>query len=285
MNAMARVALSATSFFLFAYDAYSQDAAHEKAGTISMSVQTVANNPARATTIGLPAPPSHRPIVTGAPYSAEVVSERIQTLADGTHITQKAQSTKQYRDSEGRTRTESFPGGAQVAEIHDSVTGFRYILDVQNHIAHRFAPPAQRTGGVASLAQAVPADSLAANSAPARALTPTQSAPDHPQTSTESLGSQTIEGVYVEGKRTTVTFPVGSMGNDRPLVRIMEYWTSPELKLTVVSKNSDLRMGDSTMRLQNINRSEPDLALFRVPADYQIVDENGERVEIKITRP
>ena len=124
MNAMARVALSATSFFLFAYDAYSQDAAQEKAGTISMSVQTEANNPARATTIGLPAPPSHRPVVTGAPYSAEVVSERIQTLADGTHITQNAQSTKQYRDSQGRTRTETFPGGAQVAEIHDSVTGF-----------------------------------------------------------------------------------------------------------------------------------------------------------------
>ena len=75
------------------------------------------------------------------------------------------------------------------------------------------------------------------------------------------------------------------MGNDRPLIRVMEYWTSPDLKLTVVSKNSDLRMGDSTMRLQNINRSEPDPALFRVPADYQIVDENGDRVEIKITRP
>jgi hypothetical protein len=155
---------------------------------------------------------------------------------------------------------------------------------VQNHIAHRFAPPAERTGGVASFAQAVPADSLPVNS-PARGLTPTQNAPDHPQTSTESLGSQTIEGVYVEGKKTTVTFPVGSMGNDRPLIRVMEYWTSPDLKLTVVSKNSDLRMGDSTMRLQNINRSEPDPALFRVPADYQIVDENGDRVEIKITRP
>jgi hypothetical protein len=39
------------------------------------------------------------------------------------------------------------------------------------------------------------------------------------------------------------------------------------------------------MRLQNINRSEPDPALFRVPSDYQIVDENGDRVQIKFTHP
>jgi hypothetical protein len=39
------------------------------------------------------------------------------------------------------------------------------------------------------------------------------------------------------------------------------------------------------MRLQNINRSEPDPALFRVPRDYQIVDESGDQVEIKISRP
>jgi hypothetical protein len=285
MNAMARIALSATSFFFFAYDAYSQQAAQEKTGTISMSVQAVANNPPRATTIRLSAPSSHRPVVTGEPYSAEVVSERIQTLANGTHITQKAQSTKQYRDSEGRTRTETLPGGAQVVEIHDSVTGFSYILDVQNHIAHRFAPPTEKTVGVASYGQVAPADSPSANSAPARDLTPTHDAPDRPQTSTESLGSQTIEGVYVEGQKTTVTFPVGLTGNDRPLVRVMESWISPALKITVVSKNSDPRMGDSTMHLRNINLSELDPALFSVPADYQIIDENGEKVEIKITRP
>jgi hypothetical protein len=46
------------------------------------------------------------PIVTGAPYSAEETGENVQTLTDGTHITQKQVTTKFYRDSEGRTRTE-----------------------------------------------------------------------------------------------------------------------------------------------------------------------------------
>ena len=284
MNAMPRIALIAASFFFFAYEAYAQQPAQEKTGTISMSVQT-ANNPPRTTTIDLPAPSPNGPVVTGEPYSAEVIYERIQTLADGTHLTQKAHSTKQYRDSEGRTRVETSPGGAQVVEIDDSVSGFRYLLDLQNHVAHRFAPPAESTSGDASYAQTTRVDSSAANSAPARGITPTQTPSDQPQRSTESLGSQTVEGVYVEGKKTTTTFPVGFMGNDRPLVRVTESWISSDLKLTVVSKSSDPRMGESTMRFRNINRSEPDPALFGVPADYQIVDENGEKVEIRITHP
>jgi len=45
--------------------------------------------------------------VVGHPYSADQVSEHVQTLADGTHITQAMQqTTKLYRDSAGRTRTE-----------------------------------------------------------------------------------------------------------------------------------------------------------------------------------
>lgn len=75
------------------------------------------------------------------------------------------------------------------------------------------------------------------------------------------------------------------MGNDRPLVRASEFWYSPELKIEVLLKYSDPRSGESTVRLRNIDRSEPDPALFRVPPDYQIVDETGDRVEIKITRP
>jgi len=48
--------------------------------------------------------------VTGAPYSAEEITEHVQTLVDGTHITQPSRKTVFYRDSSGRTRIErSFP--------------------------------------------------------------------------------------------------------------------------------------------------------------------------------
>ena len=50
------------------------------------------------------------PPVTGAPYSALETDEKVQTLADGTHITTTLSATKKFRDSAGRTRNEeSFP--------------------------------------------------------------------------------------------------------------------------------------------------------------------------------
>ncbi len=93
--------------------------------------------------------------------------------------------------------------------------------------------------------------------------------------SSESLGTQTMEGVTVEGHRTTTTIPVGVQGNDRPLVSTNETWTSPDLKVTVLMKNSDPRNGENIMRLTNITVGEPDPALFQPPADYTVVDEKG----------
>jgi hypothetical protein len=44
------------------------------------------------------------------------------------------------------------------------------------------------------------------------------------------------------------------------------------LRVVVLSKHSDPRNGDTTDRLINIDRSEPDPALFRPPADYTITE-------------
>lgn len=92
------------------------------------------------------------------------------------------------------------------------------------------------------------------------------------QVSTEDLGSQTMEGVLANGVRTTNTIPAGQIGNDRPIVVVTEVWTSPELKTIVYSKRSDPRMGDSTFKLTNIERTEPDASLFTVPPDFKVVD-------------
>ncbi|HSS97965.1 MAG TPA: hypothetical protein VLK33_13085, partial [Terriglobales bacterium] len=89
---------------------------------------------------------------------------------------------------------------------------------------------------------------------------------------TEELGTQTMEGVLVNGVRTTHTIPVGEIGNDRPLAIVTEVWTSPELNTIVYSKRSDPRMGEQTFRLTNISRAEPSASLFTVPGDYKILD-------------
>ena len=287
-----RIALSATTLLLLTCPAHAQQPSQGSAsgGVVAVSVQS-GRAPGHTMTIGMPAPFVNNRPTTGAPYSAEEALDHTQTLADGTHITQKTRISKLFRDSEGRTRSErpmfmgmeSNSGDVIIAEIADPVSGSRYILDTYSHIAHRFSPPEKSSEPVRSeVARAVP---QGAASAPTRQAASRPPQANRPENVTESLGNQVIEGVMVEGKKTTTTFPIGMMGNDRPLVRVNEYWFSPELKITVLSKDSDPRMGESTMRLQNIDRSEPDPALFRVPPDYQIVDETGDRVEIKIVRP
>ncbi len=86
----------------------------------------------------------------------------------------------------------------------------------------------------------------------------------------ESLGKQTIEGVEAEGTRTTITFPAGAIGNERPINLVSERWYSPELQTIVLTKHSDPRFGETTYRLTNINRSEPARTLFEVPSDYTV---------------
>ena len=102
---------------------------------------------------------------------------------------------------------------------------------------------------------------------------PRHSATDEPRESnTESLGAQTMEGVVVNGVRTTRTIAAGQIGNDRPISIVTEVWTSTDLKMIVSSKRSDPRMGEQTFRLTNIVRAEPDPSLFTVPADFKMVD-------------
>jgi hypothetical protein len=94
-----------------------------------------------------------------------------------------------------------------------------------------------------------------------------------PETTTEKLDPQTIEGVQAEGTRHTTIWPEGSKGNDRPFTIVNESWRSPELQVPMLIKNNDPRSGEHTEKLTNLSRAEPDPSLFQPPADYTIVDE------------
>ncbi|MCX6621724.1 MAG: hypothetical protein NTY38_11755, partial [Acidobacteria bacterium] len=90
----------------------------------------------------------------------------------------------------------------------------------------------------------------------------------------ESLGRQTMEGVPVDGTRSSHTIPEGQVGNDRPITSTTEQWYSPDLQVTVMRKTVDPQVGENIYRLTNIGRAEPDASLFQVPADYK-VEEGG----------
>lgn len=78
--------------------------------------------------------------VKGVPFSAEVISERQQNLADGNEITVKSTSMS-YRDSAGRTRQEikDSKGELRTITIREA-DGTTYVLNPQQKTANKIGP-------------------------------------------------------------------------------------------------------------------------------------------------
>ncbi len=85
---------------------------------------------------------------------------------------------------------------------------------------------------------------------------------------TTQIGAKDFDGVRAEGKSTVWTIPAGEIGNRSPIQVSSESWYSPDLKVTVYSRYSDPRTGESIYRLANIRRAEPARDLFTVPEGY-----------------
>ena len=85
---------------------------------------------------------------------------------------------------------------------------------------------------------------------------------------TTALPPKDIDGLKVNGERTTWTIEAGKIGNEKPIVSTREVWRSPELMLTVQSRDADPRSGEQNYRLEKIRRGEPDPALMKPPADF-----------------
>lgn len=249
--------------------------------------------------------------IKGAPYSADTIVEGVQVLADGNRIVRKT-TGHVYRDSEGRTRRDEeqqgvsrdvpyVPGGMMIS-IVDPVAGYSYSLDPQNKIAWR--TPGGTAAGimekmqVAAVKQKMEAEQLAATKAAAagemrarsggagggrgvgevRMRTPGGDVAFAYVPEPGPLEHKTLEGVAVEGRKTTITIPAGKVGNEQPLTITSEEWRSPELGVLVLTHHSDPRSGDSSYRLVNIVRAEPDPSLFMVPADYTVKDTGVRRM-------
>jgi hypothetical protein len=202
--------------------------------------------------------------IVNAPYSAAEETELTQTLADGTHMVTRKQ-TRLYRDSYGRTRAELFlildetpPQEPRTIEIKDPVAGSAYTLFVRQRVARLTAPPVQfPTNPINFQKPPLPAESM------------------RPKGTSEELGTQSMEGVLAEGLRMTTVYPVGSMGNDKPIQVVSERWVSKELGLTLFEKYSDPRFGETITRVTSLDRAEPDPTLFRIPADYIVQGANA----------
>jgi hypothetical protein len=188
--------------------------------------------------------------VPGAPFSADVVAVIESTQPDGTVSTSIAKD-KIYRDSAGRTRSESTVSGLVI--IEDPVAGIMITLLVPSEMAYRRAfrngnPPPQP--GIFFVSEPD--------------LTRKSGGSGEKSRKDEALGKQTIDGVEFEGSRHTVT-----MVDEPSTVAINELWISRDLWLTglLLRSNPTFKM---TIKIQNLVRKEPDPALFTIPPDYSV---------------
>lgn len=196
--------------------------------------------------------------VKDAPFSAETVIENTRRLFDGSTVTQQNKGAI-YRDGAGRTRREqplqTIGGFDIVGEnnqpqklifINDFIGKTHYFIDLNRKVAQKRPLPDNRP--------------------------PLPAEMESKDGKTESLGTKMLEGVSVEGTRTTIEIPVGQIGNDKPMQIVTEKWYSPDLQVIVMSRHLDPLAGEHIFRLVNIKRGEPSPDLFTVPTGFRIVN-------------
>jgi hypothetical protein len=194
--------------------------------------------------------------IPNAPLLAMVNTQSSQILPDGTTSNQKTLSAI-ARDRQGRIFNERRPlipasetATPPILSIH--------IYDPQTRTS-TFIDPHQRVAWQSTL-----------NRPPSAVPPLAASSPASPYVKEEDLGNRKMEGVEVHGIRNTQTIPAEANGGKEIKV-VDEYWYSEDLRLNMLSIHKDPRTGEQTTTVTQVDRSEPDPAIFEIPSDYKIL--------------
>jgi hypothetical protein len=187
---------------------------------IAISILLFSSAAAISQTIGSP----------GNPYTATRKVTFIQKLVDGTTIT-RVSTTTEARDSQGRTVQQSTmtgtPGRNVMTTVIDPIARTHTTWLSQSKQATRFHMPEPRRrdqpsgsvgmgsgSGTGVMGGTVTAGVSSESTVIVSATGPASADPNHrPTTQSEKLGGKTFAGVYAEGTKLTITYPVGYEGN------------------------------------------------------------------------
>lgn len=208
--------------------------------------------------------------VAGTPYSGIGTTRSATIFLDGNRLVH-IETTRFFRDSQGRTRVErmfsptnstmSSPPIPAMVTINDPVSGERYVLHPQLKTAHTLPwrgvgaiqPPV--TPPTPSARVSLPGFGFAGGSSDS-------------ESNAVSLGEKVIEGIRVVGTQLEHTVPATIVGNEKPIAVTVEQWFSPELGVVILTTHRSTIGSETIYHLEQIVRAEPDAALFRIPPDY-----------------
>src|SRR5580704_19225014 len=188
------------------------------------------------------------PPLVNAPFSGTLVTEWTRPMADGGSYT-LTNHRRIARDSAGRIYEERWllvPKGS----------------DIKSHMNFiQIADPINRTLYTCSIFHKTcdlsayrPAASAAFEDEPPP---PPGRSKDGTRT-VENLGTKNLFGLDTIGTRQTTTIPQGTVGNDRPIQIVLEFWHSPRLGYNLESLRSDPRLGTQKFTITELDTVDPD---------------------------
>jgi hypothetical protein len=200
--------------------------------------------------------------IPGTPFQGERVGRVVQKLANGVTITHEVRG-QMARDSEGRVREE---------EQQTNKPMYVTVLDPVGHFQLRWS----------SLSKTATRRGFSEAEHVTFPLQPwleilkrigwdqPEPGPEPNIVTTSDLGKKTIRGLVTTGTRTNTVVPKGKLGNDRAVTIVHDVWFSEDLKLAVLDTIDDPVGGRQTLEIQDVTRTEPDPALFRLPDGYEV---------------
>ena len=198
--------------------------------------------------------------IANAPFMAVVTEQRSSVQPDG-QLNQLKSLHAIARNSAGVIYNEgrplvpaSFPGDppVRVSHVYDPQTRLNTLLYPQQktyqqrRLAH---PPSTEPPGVYGTSEA-------------------STLPANQFTQKKDLGTRTMEGLSVHGVLITQKLPSADPAGQDDTVTD-EYWYSADLRLNMLIKHDDPHSGSATITVTQISRSEPDEAVFAIPAGYK----------------
>jgi hypothetical protein len=197
--------------------------------------------------------------IPGKPFAAKTSTEWTRTLADGSTITTRLEANL-ARDSRGRVYRErrSFvPANSDQKPRLNEIMIYDPVSHTQTVCAVRAMACIVTDYAPRTFFETRPAGPYANG---ARSLT------------RESIGTDTIEGIFVLGTRETTTTNAGVIGNEQPIVATREFWYSEELQNNLAVTRINPEEGKQVIRLSDIRPGEPDPHMFEVPIGYSVSD-------------
>jgi hypothetical protein len=192
------------------------------------------------------------------PFSGRDHIEWTRNLADGTVVTTHLYA-KLARDGQGRIYREH----VSFVPVNSNEESKRREIDLLDPITHT------RTACIVATRRCTVTGYHAATSFTPK---PAGSFDEGNRFLTRlNLGSDVIDDLNVVGTRETITTNAGVIGNSQRLVVTREFWYSPDLQVNLAVTRKDPREGTQVIRVVDLSRSEPDPAIFQVPAGFVVV--------------